>query len=280
SAAAGFAFFAMLFFAGITSSLAMGTPGMSFLMDEFNWSRKKSAWSFGIITLLLGLPTVIFFREGVFDEYDYWGGTISLVVFALLESILFAWIFGIKKGWREITSGADIKIPVVYKYIIKYITPVALIFVFFGAMFRPVNDDWSTLSFRGWPLHNESIIGQLQHKGIGPNDKWFADQFYAEDAGAVDSVYLEKNRWYIAVSKENSNGTTVQRTYEFKPEKHKVVVQPGQAVAFEEPLYTGKVVNRVFYIDMARGLLIAAFLFICSLVFIAYHKRKREGRGL
>jgi NSS family neurotransmitter:Na+ symporter len=35
SAVAGVAFFGLLFFAGITSSLAMGTPGMGFLMDEF-----------------------------------------------------------------------------------------------------------------------------------------------------------------------------------------------------------------------------------------------------
>jgi SNF family Na+-dependent transporter len=32
--------------------------------------------------------------------------------------------FGMDKGWREITSGADIKVPNIYKFIIKYITPV------------------------------------------------------------------------------------------------------------------------------------------------------------
>jgi SNF family Na+-dependent transporter len=28
----------------------------------------------------------------VFDEYDYWAGTVSLVVFAMFETILFSWI--------------------------------------------------------------------------------------------------------------------------------------------------------------------------------------------
>ncbi len=278
SAAAGFAFFSMLFFAGITSSLAMGTPGMSFLMDEFNWSRKWSAWSFGIITLLLGLPTVFFFNYGVFDEYDYWGGTVSLVVFALLESILFAWVFGIKNGWREITSAADIKIPKIYKFIIKYITPIALICVFLGAMFRPVNDNWSSLSITGWPLHNESIIGQLQHKGIGPNNKWFNNQFYSENDGVVDSVYLQKNRWYISVSSQTGNLST--KAYEFKPSKHKVIVQPGNLVKTGDTLFEGKIVNKVFYIDMARMLLVSVFLFICVLVYIAFKKRSKEGRSI
>jgi hypothetical protein len=40
--------------------------------------------------LVLGLPTVIF-KEGVFDEYDYWAGTVSLVVL-MFETILFSWI--------------------------------------------------------------------------------------------------------------------------------------------------------------------------------------------
>ncbi len=280
SAVAGFAFFAMLFFAGITSSLAMGTPGLSFLMDEFNMSRKKSALSFGIITLLLGLPTVFFFNEGVFDEYDYWGGTVSLVVFALFESILFAWIFGIKKGWQEITSGADINIPGIYKYIIKYITPVALICVFLGAMFRPVNDDWSSLSLTGWSLHNESIIGQIQHKGIGPNDKWFSDSFYSETDGNVDSIFQDNKRWYISVTKSINDTKSSKKAFEFKPSKHKVIVQPGQDVAVGEPLFTGKVINRVFYIDMARMLLVMTFLFISALVFYAYRRRKKERRAI
>ena len=120
SAVAGVSFFGLLFFAGITSSLAMGTPGMGFMMDEFKWSRRKSAISFGIVVMILGLPTIFFFNQGVFDEYDYWAGTVSLVVFALLESILFSWIFGMNKGWREITGGADIKVPLIYRFIIKY----------------------------------------------------------------------------------------------------------------------------------------------------------------
>jgi neurotransmitter:Na+ symporter, NSS family len=131
---AGVMWFGLLFFAGITSSLAMGTPWMAFLEDEFGWNRTKAAWSFGLVVFVLGLPTVLFFNQGVFDEYDYWAGTVSLVVFALIEIILFSWIFGIDKGWREINLGSDIKVPLAYKFIIKYITPVILSVVFFGSL--------------------------------------------------------------------------------------------------------------------------------------------------
>ena len=159
-------FFSLLFFAGITSSLAMGTPWMSFLQDEFNWKRKSAAWSFGLVTLLLGMPTVLFFKYGMFDEYDYWAGTVALVVFALLESILFAWFFGMKKGWREITAGADIKVPNIYKFIIKFVTPLLLLWVFIGSLITPKNGDWGAAFSNGWELDNSSIIKKLMNSGL------------------------------------------------------------------------------------------------------------------
>ncbi len=278
SVLAGVSFFGLLFFAGITSSLAMGTPGMGFLMDEFNWSRPKAAVGFGTIILLLGLPTIFFFNEGVFDEYDYWGGTISLVVFAMLETILFSWVFGLKKGWREITGGADIRIPLVYKFIIKFITPVVLILVFTGSLIRPVNDDWINQKIGNWQFHNESIIGQLQHKGIGPNNEWFATEFYAEYTGKVDSVFTLRKKQYLRVSYQGENGLAQSKEYRYKPAKHQLVVQEGDMVSAGEPLYSGKITNRIFYIDMARLLLLSVFLLISGLVYYAWRKRIKEGR--
>ncbi len=171
SAIAGIMWFGLLFFAGITSSLAMGIPCMGFMQDEFKWNQKKSAIAFGVTILILGLPTVLFFNQGVFDEYDYWTGTVSLFVFALFESVLFAWVFGMKKGWKEINHGADIKVPLIYKYIIKYITPVLLIFVFLGALITPLANDWqaafnSLINGSGWILDNGSLIKQLANTAL------------------------------------------------------------------------------------------------------------------
>ncbi len=130
----GVFWFGLLFFAGITSSLAMGTPCIGFLQDEFGWRRENAAWVFGVGVFLLGLPTVLFFNYGVFDEYDFWAGTFSLVVFAFFEIILFAWVFGMDKGWREITTGADIEVPVFFKFVIKFVTPLLLGAVFFSSL--------------------------------------------------------------------------------------------------------------------------------------------------
>jgi SNF family Na+-dependent transporter len=199
AAIAGVMWFGLLFFAGITSSLAMGVPCIGFMQDEFKWSKNKSAIAFGLTILLLGLPTVIFFNYGVFDEYDYWTGTVSLFTFALFEAVLFAWIFGMKKGWREINFGADIKVPIIYKYIIKYITPVLLIFVFLGALITPKDNDWQT-AFKNlgeskvWVLDNSSLIKQIANSSL--------KQEIASATDIETKNHLEKKLWLI-------NGTRI-----------------------------------------------------------------------
>jgi SNF family Na+-dependent transporter len=145
---AGVMWFGLLFFAGITSSLAMGTPVMGFLSDNFGWKEKKSAWAFGAIIFLLGIPCVL--SPDAFNEFDYWAGTIALVVFALVEIILFAWVFGMDKGWREITTGSDIKVPIIFKFIIKYVSPLFLLIVFGGAIPGIIENATKETSFYGW----------------------------------------------------------------------------------------------------------------------------------
>jgi len=181
----GVAWFGLLFFAGITSSLAMGTPWMGFVADEFNWGRNKAAWTLGLFILLLALPTILFFEYGVFDEYDYWTGTVSLVIFALAEVVLFAWVFGMDKGWKEINYGADMKVPIIYKYIIKWVTPFFILIIFLSSVFKPSEGDWaaafSSLSSGSWPLASDSIIGQIFH--LGEKIIWF-------EAGAPTPMFF------------------------------------------------------------------------------------------
>lgn len=274
SVLAGVSFFGLLFFAGITSSLAMGTPFISFLMDEFRWRKGSAAVAFGVAVLILGLPTVLFFQEGVFDEYDYWAGTVSLVVFAMLEIILFSWVFGLKKGWAELTAGADIKIPNIYKFILKYVTPIMLIAVFIGSAVRPLNDDWSKISFRGWKLHNESILGKMLHLDIGPNKKYFSDAFYSEKSGVVDSVFVLRNRNWIRVS-DTAGKVRSSALFEFK-DKNRLQVKTGDYVKTGDVLFTGGIINNLFFVDVSRLLLNAIFILIGFTVYYAYRKRKRE----
>ncbi len=179
AAIAGLAWFGLLFFAGITSSLAMGQPVMAFFQDMFKFDRKKSVKAFSVILMVLAIPCVIFYEGGAFGEFDYWAGTFSLVLFALGEVIIFAWIFGIDNAWAEINRGADIKIPYFFKYVIKYVTPVFLLAVFIGAVIKPAGGNWSEAfsslyGGNGWSFASDSVIGTLFNLGE-PDTRWFVD---------------------------------------------------------------------------------------------------------
>ncbi|AFL85383.1 SNF family Na+-dependent transporter [Belliella baltica DSM 15883] len=224
AAFSGVLWFGLLFFAGITSSLAMGTPWMGFMKDEFGWGKKRGAWSFGALALIMGLPTVLLYQYGVFDEYDYWAGTVSLVVFALLEAVLFSWVFGINKGWNEINEGSDIKIPQAYKFIIKYITPLLLLMVFLSALITPYQNEWmdsisNVLNGGTWVLDNSSLIKNITNYGLKEQLQSAINQ--------SDIDFLEK---------------------------------------------------KIFFINMARVLLVSLFAFICYLVYLSHKKRLKEGR--
>ncbi len=126
----GFIWFLLLFFAGITSSVAMGQPVIAFFEDELGMNRKKATGLLALIVFISVQFVVFFLKYGFLDEMDYWAGTFGLVVFALIETIIFMWIFDDKKAWEEINAGAEIKIPKIFLFIMKYITPLAL----FGIM--------------------------------------------------------------------------------------------------------------------------------------------------
>jgi len=76
------------------------------------------------------MPAVyIFAGKGVVDELDFWGGTFCLILFATVETVVFSWVFGIDRAWDEIHHGAIMRVPKIYKFIIKYITPLFLFFI-------------------------------------------------------------------------------------------------------------------------------------------------------
>ncbi len=122
-----FVWFFMLFLAGVTSSISVTQPLVGFLQDEFNLSRKKAVMIFAAITFVICQPAVWFYKNGVLFDLDFWGGNFIIVLGATIEIILVAWIFGATKTWREMHIGSKIRIPTIFKYVVKYVTPVFLL---------------------------------------------------------------------------------------------------------------------------------------------------------
>lgn len=121
----GFMWFFLLFFAGITSSVAISYPLVTFLQDEFSISRQRSVVYTMCVIIVSVLPVILVSQ--VLDEWDFWAGTIMLVVFGFIEVVMFMWVFGAEKAWNEINSGGLIKAPRAFYYMLKYVTPVFLL---------------------------------------------------------------------------------------------------------------------------------------------------------
>jgi SNF family Na+-dependent transporter len=127
----GFLFFFLLFLAALTSSLSMLQPAIALLEEGLGLPRKASVALLGFITAV-GAAFVVYFSEGLtaLETLDFWVGTLALYLLAAFEVILFGWVLGVDRGFEELSRGAEITIPRIFKFVIKYISPLYLLAVF------------------------------------------------------------------------------------------------------------------------------------------------------
>lgn len=122
---AAFMWYFLLFIAGITSSVAIATPLMAFVQEEFGITRKQAALGVGFLGLLLGFANVWWYQGGFLGEWDYWMG-FGFVVFAFVEVWILRLAFGMDRFWEELHHGADLRVPGFFKFVMKWLTPLFL----------------------------------------------------------------------------------------------------------------------------------------------------------
>mgnify|MGYP000942743398 CR=1 FL=1 len=188
----GAIWFGLLFIAGITSSVALLTPAITFLKDEMKLTHHKAVLLVTSITLVFSHACVFFYEFGMVDEMDYWVGTLGLVVFALLEVVLFMWIYGGENAWKEMHKGCDMHIPRIFYYIMKYITPIYILILLFA---WGVQDGWGILVMQAVPVANRPYIwacraGMLAVIALFMHFIW--KRFHDEDK---DSYWLPAALW-------------------------------------------------------------------------------------
>ncbi|MCC6240185.1 MAG: sodium-dependent transporter [Phycisphaerales bacterium] len=127
----GTLFFFLLFLAALTSSLSMLQPAIALMEEGLNLNRKTSVAVLGFITVL-GAAFVLYFSKDLLalDTFDFWVGTFCIYVLSVFQIVLFGWFLGIKRGYEEIQRGAEIRVPPIWMFIIKYISPLYLLGVF------------------------------------------------------------------------------------------------------------------------------------------------------
>jgi NSS family neurotransmitter:Na+ symporter len=137
-------FFVLLAIAALTSTVSLLEVVVAYFVDERHWSRKKSAWSVGVVTFILGLPAALssgasdfftsmhmFGKDSVLGIMDFIWGNISLALGGLLLSVFVGWIWGVKKAGEELKLGCGITDSGIafWGIFIRYICPVVIFVV-------------------------------------------------------------------------------------------------------------------------------------------------------
>jgi len=122
----GAMWFLLLFFAGITSSVAMLQPTIALLREDFGLPRSRAVWTTGALVFLGSQPVLFFFAHGFMDQLDFWAGSFGLLLFGFVEIVIFTRLFGMAKGWAEITHGAKLQIPRFFHFVIEWVMPLGM----------------------------------------------------------------------------------------------------------------------------------------------------------
>jgi neurotransmitter:Na+ symporter, NSS family len=127
----GAVFFFLLFLAAITSSISMLQPGIAFLEEGLGLGRKQSVTLLGLLTAV-GCLFVVYNSKDLkaLDTLDFWVGTLFIFILATVLIIVFGWGMGIERGWKEAHRGAEIRMPNIFKPVLKYLSPLYLIIIF------------------------------------------------------------------------------------------------------------------------------------------------------
>ena len=132
----GALWFFLLFLAALTSIVAMAQPMIAFLEDEIGFTRRQASIVLGIFWFISS--HICIFLRGGWQVMDFWAGTFGPPLLAFIEVILMMWIFGGDKIWKEMHRGAAFKVPRVFYYTAKYITPVFLGVILFTWFYQNI----------------------------------------------------------------------------------------------------------------------------------------------
>jgi len=144
----GIAFFLMVAFAALTSSVSLLEAIVSSLMDQFKIERKKSVVLVSAVTAVLGIIVClgynVFYFEltlpngsvgQVLDVMDYVSNYVLMPVVAIATCILVGWVVKPKTIIDEITlDGSTFHRKGLYVVMVKVVTPVMLLLLLAQAL--------------------------------------------------------------------------------------------------------------------------------------------------
>jgi NSS family neurotransmitter:Na+ symporter len=147
----GTAFFLLLFFAALTSSIGMMEPPVSWLTDTFKFSRRKAAFIAGTFAFGLSLMAALSFNvlssfqplgnlalfDGkiIFEVYVYIVTQVVMPAGGILVTIFAGWLIKRQFSADELYDGNETPAYKAWLFIMRFVAPVLLTLVLWDVAF-------------------------------------------------------------------------------------------------------------------------------------------------
>ena len=139
----GTVFFVLLVFAAWTSAISIIEPAVAWFVENKGWTRIKASLLCGMVTWLIGLGTVFSFNEWAsftlwgktfFDLLDFLTSNIMLPLGGLFITIFAGWVMRSSSTADELALADNSVGYIVWRFLVRFVTPVAVIIVFLKAI--------------------------------------------------------------------------------------------------------------------------------------------------
>ena len=139
----GTVFFVLLVFAAWSSSISLIEPAVAWLVENKGMSRVKASVWCGLATWFVGLGTVLSFNKWsaftlwnktFFDLLDFLTANIMLPLGGLFIALFAAWAMKPSSTADELDAAENGAVYAVWRFLVRYVTPVAVIIVFLHAV--------------------------------------------------------------------------------------------------------------------------------------------------
>ncbi len=134
----GAAFFLLVLFAALTSSISLMETIVSIFEDKFKIGRKKTCWLVLAGAFLLGVPSSLGFGVlgsisvlglSILDMFDFASNSVLMPIVAFLTCIFVGYVLKPQSVIDEVEVSAPFKAKKLFTVIIKYVAPVFIVLI-------------------------------------------------------------------------------------------------------------------------------------------------------
>lgn len=142
--AMGILFFVLVFFAALTSAIALTESAVATFEDEMKWSRSRATMVAGVIIIALGTLSSLGYGPLAFiqiigmpflDFFDFLTNSVMMPIAALTTCLLVVRIIGTERIAEEVEKdGAPFKRKKIFNFMIRYLCPIFVVIILISSV--------------------------------------------------------------------------------------------------------------------------------------------------